>query len=163
MPTNGDVEVSAEEANQAVVVAPPTGDPEGDLPTLPPLKKIWDCSKVENGPAVQKKVKPTDGDAATVARYFILFPSRALRIILYKKIFKSDLILPCPPRILLQDSGVWPQDHGRGRRRYITAVVHTVVICGPGITASGVQPQGATVMLTKVSSRVLCCIFPALV
>ena len=60
MPTSGDHEVSAQEANQAVVVAPPTGDPEGDLPTLPPLKKIWDFSKMEKGPAVPKKGK-TDG------------------------------------------------------------------------------------------------------
>ena len=71
------------------------------------------------------------------------------------RIFKSDLTLPCPPPLLLQDSGVRPQDHGRGRGRYITAVV----ICGPGIVASGVRPQGAAAMATKVSSGVPCCIF----
>ena len=57
MSTGGDIEVSAEEANQVVVVAPSKGGPEGDLPPLPPLKKIWDCSKVEKGPAVPKKGK----------------------------------------------------------------------------------------------------------
>ena len=87
MPSGGDVEVSAEEANQTLVVSCSMGDPEGSLPPLPPLKKIWDCSKVEKGPTVPKKVKPTDGDAATVVvRYFILFPPRALHIILYKKL-----------------------------------------------------------------------------
>ena len=60
MPTGGDIEVSAEEANQAVVVAPLTGDPEGGLPPLPPRKKVWDCSKVEKGPTVPKKGK-TEG------------------------------------------------------------------------------------------------------
>ena len=60
MPTGGDLEVSAEEANEAVVVAPTMGDPGGDLPPLPPLKKIWHCSKVEKGPTVPKKGK-TDG------------------------------------------------------------------------------------------------------
>ena len=55
MPTGGDLEVSAEEANQAVVVAPTTGDPGGGLPPLLPLKKIWDCSKVEKGPTVPKR------------------------------------------------------------------------------------------------------------
>ena len=72
------------------------GGPEGGLPPLPPLKKIWDYSKVEKGPAVPKKVKPTDGDAVTAVRYFILLPPRAIRIILHKKILKSDLTLPRP-------------------------------------------------------------------
>ena len=38
-----------------------------------------------------------------------------------------------------------------------------VVICGPGIVTSGVRPQGAAAMPTKVNSRVSCCIFLALV
>ena len=57
MPTGGDLVVSAEEANQAVVVAPTTGDPGEDLPPLPPLKKIWDCFKEEKGPAEPKRGK----------------------------------------------------------------------------------------------------------
>ena len=60
MPSGGDVEVSAKETNQAVVVAHSAGDPEEGLPPLPPLKKIWDFSKMEKGPAVPKKGK-TDG------------------------------------------------------------------------------------------------------
>ena len=89
MPTGGDVEVSAKEANEAVIVAPSTGDPEGGLPPLPllSLEKIWDCPKVkvEKGPTVPKKVKPKIGDAATAVRYFILFLPHALHIILHKK------------------------------------------------------------------------------
>ena len=57
MPFFGNLEVSAEESNQAVVVAPTTGDPGEDLPSLPPLKKIWDCSNVEKGPIVPKEGK----------------------------------------------------------------------------------------------------------
>ena len=75
------------------------------------------------------------------------------------RIFKSDLTLPRPPPLLLQDSGVRPQDHVQGCGRYIMAVV----IFGPGIVTSGVRPQGAAAMPTKVSSRVRCCIFLALV
>ena len=62
MPTGGDLEVFAEEANQAVVVAPTTGDPGEDLPPLPPLKKIWDCPKVKKGPSVPKKVEALVGN-----------------------------------------------------------------------------------------------------
>ena len=60
MPTGEDIKVSAEGASQAVVVAPLTGDLEGDLPPLPPLKMIWGCSKVEKGPTVSKNGK-TEG------------------------------------------------------------------------------------------------------
>ena len=60
MPTGGDLEVSAEEANEAFVVAPTMGDPGGDLHPRPPLEKLWHCSKVEKGPTVPKKGK-TDG------------------------------------------------------------------------------------------------------
>ena len=81
------------------------------------------------------------------------------RCVLTHAFFKSDLTLPRPPPLLLQDSGVRLQDHGRVSGRCITAVL----ICGPGIVASGVRPQGATAMPTKVSSRVSCCIFLALV
>ena len=57
MLTGGDVEVLVKKANQAVVIAPSAGDPEGGLPPLPPLKKIWDCFKEEKGPAEPKRGK----------------------------------------------------------------------------------------------------------
>ena len=68
--------------------------------------------------------------------------------------FKSDLILPRPPPLLLQDSGVrpLPQDYERGRERYITAMV----ICGRALRVLGVRPRGKQrYVLARAFVRVL--------
>ena len=67
------------------------------------------------------------------------------RYVLAHAFFKSDLTLPRPPPLLLQDSGVRPQDHGQGRGRYITAVV----ICGPGIRYHGIRSAAYCLQLTQ--------------
>ena len=48
------VEVSPEEADEAVVTASATGDLGDDLAPLEPLNNIWDCPKVTKGPSVPK-------------------------------------------------------------------------------------------------------------
>ena len=54
------VEVSPEEADNAVVTASATGNPGGDLAPLEPLNSIWDCPKAIKGPSVPKRGK-TEG------------------------------------------------------------------------------------------------------
>ena len=74
MPTGGNLEVSAKEAKRGILGGP-----------LSPTTTQEDLGLFQSGEGADcaKKAKPTDGDAATAVRYFILFPPRALRIILH--------------------------------------------------------------------------------
>ena len=62
----------------------PRGIPRGASLPYHHLRRFGIVTKWRRGQLCQKKVKPTDGDAATAVRYFILFLSGALRIILHK-------------------------------------------------------------------------------
>ena len=117
MPTGGDVEVSAEEANQELAVAPSNGDPEGDLPPLPPLKKIWDCYKVEKGPAVPKKGKTDGWRCGHCGQVFYPVSAPRATYHLAQEVFKANLPLPRPSPLLLQDSGVLMAAGPRARPR----------------------------------------------
>ena len=62
MSTGGNLEISTEEANQAVVVAWSIGDPARALLShLPSLTSIWECSQVRKGPLDRPQNGKIDG------------------------------------------------------------------------------------------------------
>ena len=86
MPNGGDLEVSAQEANQAAIIAPLWGILWGGAPSPTTTWEYLVLSQSrERRRLCQNKVKATDGNAATAVGHFILFPSYVLRIILRKK------------------------------------------------------------------------------
>ena len=86
MPTGGDLTVSAEDANHAVITASSvegsslSTHTEDNLPPLPPLANIWACPKVARGPpSVEKKGKSNGWRCGHCGEAF--YPDHATRIV----------------------------------------------------------------------------------
>ena len=84
MPSGGSFEVSAADANHAVITAPSMGDSslythaEDNLHPLPPLPNIWACPRVTRGPpGVEKKGKSNGWRCGHCGEVF--YPDHATR------------------------------------------------------------------------------------
>ena len=95
MPYLGGVEVSPEEADNAVVTASATGNPGDDLAPLEPLNNIWECLKVEKGPSVPKSGKTEGWRCGHCGQVF--YPVSAPRAKAHLAQMDSGFsIVPCP-------------------------------------------------------------------